>query len=110
LADIKWKPLSETLGEKFEDNHCNIDRIATFDLNNDGHSDIVVKFSGCFKSRLTDYIFFLNVDEQVFSTYSYDDIVSNSIGRFPADYGVLSSYLLRTPIEKKVEQLLRLKG
>ena len=42
FAAIKWKPLSEKLGEKFKDSSCSMDYIAEFDLNNDGHIDIVV--------------------------------------------------------------------
>lgn len=102
FAAIKWQPLSDVLGEKFADTHCSVDRVAYFDLNNDGHPDTVVKFSGCFKDRLTDSLVFLNVEEKVFRTYDYDDMIKNSVGRFPGEGSPpLATYMVRTPITGK---------
>lgn len=101
---IEWEPLAEALGAKFKDEGCSVMRLARFDLNNDGRQDIVVKLSGCFRSRYTDSIYFLDGENSAFQTYrEFSDIMENSIGRFPAaDASALAGYEVKElpPIEK----------
>lgn len=93
---IEWEPLAETLGSKFNDQPCSVTRLARFDINNGGREDIVVKLSGCFRSRYTDSLYFLDGENRAFSTYrEFSDITENSIGRFPDDASVLAIYNIK---------------
>ena len=100
---IEWEPLAETLGSKFNDEACAVYRLARFDINNDGRQDIVVKLSGCFRSRYTDSIYFLDGENRAFPSYrEFSDITENSIGKFPDDATTLVGYEVKElpPVEK----------
>lgn len=55
---IRWHRMAE-LGSLLQDRECEQFRWATFDMNNDGKDDLVVKSSVCLEEKLTDelYIF-----------------------------------------------------
>ena len=93
---IEWQPLAQTLGSKFKDEPCSVSQLAKFDINNDGRQDMVVKLTGCFHSRPTDSIYFLDPENPALSSYGgFSDIIENSIGRFPADSSVLAVYNIK---------------
>ena len=98
---VKWEPLSNLLGDKYQNAPCEIQNAARFDVNNDGSQDLVVKHTGCFKSRLLDWFIFLDVEEDVFKTYDDYAIEKNTVGKFPEDATVLPTYTLKTPVSVK---------
>ncbi|MEY4527655.1 MAG: hypothetical protein RL768_1374 [Nitrospirota bacterium] len=101
FAAVKWQPLSNLLGGKYQNAPCEIQNAARFDVNNDGSQDLVVKYTGCFKSRLLDWFIFLDVEEDVFKTYDDDTIEKNTVGKFPEDATALPTYILKTQVPVK---------
>lgn len=101
FAAVKWEPLSNLLGGKYQNAPCEIQNVARFDVNNDGSQDLVVKYTGCFKSRLLDWFIFLDVEEDVFKTYDDYTIEKNTVGKFPEDATALPNYILKTPVPVK---------
>lgn len=65
---IQWQAL-DTLGEQFRnepqfmDTSCHIDRWATFDIDNDGQPEVVIKRSGCLGGILSDDLLIFRGDE-----------------------------------------------
>jgi hypothetical protein len=65
---IQWQAL-DTLGEQFRDESnfmdtwCHIDRWAIFDIDNDGHPELVIKRSGCLGGIFSDNLFIFRSDE-----------------------------------------------
>lgn len=110
FAAIKWQPLAE-VSKEYKDRTGVPALVSYFDLNNDSRSDIVVKFSGYFKDHLLDWFVFLNVEEDAFATYDYDDVLKNSAGRFPdEDSPPLADYTLHTPVRDKHGKALTSEG
>lgn len=65
---IQWQTfdtLSDQLWEEpwFHDSSCQKYRWATFDIDNDGQSEIVIKISGCLGGKLTDDLLIFSGDE-----------------------------------------------
>lgn len=64
---VQWHPIGSIYDKRYPADQCESLKQATFDINNDGHSNLVLKYSGCLHDQLSDGLFVFPEDSDILS-------------------------------------------
>jgi hypothetical protein len=87
FTSIQWETITSIYDERYPAHSCDSLQRANFDIDNDGHSNLVLKHSGCFHDVMTDDLFVFPEDSDIISrltpgTGGLSDMFA-SANRFP---------------------------
>ena len=90
LKTVEWKPV-ELKGQRPKTRHCSSLDKAIFDLDNDGHPDLVIKTTFCMKGSPSDSFYMFPADSAVLEQANWQDLspllaTPNKFERTGGDY------------------------